>query len=634
MTATLTATAPDRRLAADPLPAPSPDQAAPLVAVRNLTVRFTGRRPVTAVKGLDLTIRPGQTVALVGESGSGKSVTARSLVGLAGEAAVVTADRFELAGRDARRLTERQWRALRGGGVGLVLQDALTALDPLRTVGQEITEVLKTHRLGRRRRHYADQVNELLTAVGVDDPAVRARQYAHQLSGGLRQRALIASGLAGEPDLLIVDEPTTALDVSVQAQIIDLLRQHQARGTALLVISHDLAVVSRLADHLIVMRDGRAVEQGPTLEVLRHPVHRYTKDLLAAVPSRASRSRRLSPDPPIFDYRATPSGRAGGADDAQRTSSPSSRRRHRHHTRLRPLATPTIGGSGLSHQRVDTRAAAELARPAPEAIPPAGTPVLAAREVTKYFSLPGGRGRRRAVAQVSLELFPGQKLGLVGQSGSGKSTLARILLGLIRPDAGRVEVQGQSWAAGDKASRARLRRQVQFISQNSAGSFDPRYTVAEIIGEPLRGVLPARQAADRVVRLLDVVGLRPEVLDVSPRLLSGGQAQRVAICRALALRPAVIICDEPVSALDVSIQAQVLDLLDELNRATGTALAFISHDLGVVHHLVDQVIVMNNGFVVEQGDVEAVFGDPRHPYTQSLVRAIPRLPAGAAHPSA
>ncbi|MDR1213726.1 MAG: ABC transporter ATP-binding protein [Propionibacteriaceae bacterium] len=554
-----------------------------LVSIDNLSVSFTGRHRVDAVKGLSLSVRPGQAVALVGESGSGKSVTARSIVGLTGPDSVVTADRFEVAGRDALSLSERQWRQLRGGAIGFVLQDALTALDPLRTVQQEISEVLRAHKVVPRRQ-IDQRVQDLLRDVGVDDPEFRAKQYAHQLSGGLRQRALIASGLAGQPDLLVVDEPTTALDVTIQAQILALLRAHRERGTAMLVISHDLAVVSQLADYVIVMNDGLAVEEGPTEEVLTHPAHPYTRDLLSAIPSQASRGRRLS------------------------------------------------------QGRVDLVAAAELAAPVrtdqvddPRFYSVAADgvtvqPVLQASGVTKFFPLPGGRGRRRAVADVDLSLFPGQKLGIVGESGSGKSTLARVLLGLIAPDQGEVRVAGESWATSDRAAWRRLRRQVQFISQDSIGSFDPRYTVAEIIAEPILGQLDPDQVQDRVRRLLGVVGLPERVLSVSPRLLSGGQAQRVAICRALALRPTVIICDEPVSALDVSIQAQVLDLLNELNSATGTALAFISHDLGVVRHLVDQVIVMNNGFVVEQGDVEAVFDQPRHPYTQSLIQAIPQLP--------
>ncbi|MDR1430842.1 MAG: ABC transporter ATP-binding protein [Propionibacteriaceae bacterium] len=549
------------------------DSAQPLLRVKNLSVSFTGRHPVDAVSGLDLSVYPGQTVALVGESGSGKSVTARTIVGLAGEHSRISADEFQLSGRDALAFGERQWQAVRGGVVGFVLQDALTALDPLRTVKREITEVLRTHKVVPR-REYERRVLELLADVGVDDPEHRVNQYPHQLSGGLRQRALIASSLAGEPELLVLDEPTTALDVTIQAQIIELLREYQRRGTAMLMISHDLAVVSQLADQVIVMHDGKAVEEGPVARVLSQPVAAYTKSLLAAVPSAASRGQRLS------------------------------------------------------GERINVNEAAELARPAqdPNWVA-AEVPVLQADNVTRYFPLPGGRGRRRAVADVSLRLHRGQKLGIVGESGSGKSTLARILLGLIAPDSGEVRVHGESWTVKDRELWRRLRHSVQFISQDPIGSFDMRYTVAEVISEPIQGVLSPKEIAERTAGLLHIVGLDERVLKVSPRLLSGGQAQRVAICRALALRPSVIICDEPVSALDVSIQAQVLDLLHELNRATGTALAFISHDLGVVRHLCDQVIVMNNGFVVERGDADEVFDHPEHPYTRSLISAIPQISA-------
>jgi peptide/nickel transport system ATP-binding protein len=371
-----------------------------------------------------------------------------------------------------------------------------------------------------------------------------------------------------------LDEPTTALDVTIQAQIIELLGEYQRRGTAMLVISHDLAVVSQLADYVIVMHGGKAVEEGPVEQVLTRPKAAYTKSLLAAVPSAASRGHRLS------------------------------------------------------NERINVSEAAELARPSQDLRGVVrDVPVLQAENVTKYFALPGGRGRRRAVADVSLRLYPGQKLGIVGESGSGKSTLARILLGLIEPDTGQVRVSGESWTTRDRELWRRLRHSVQFISQDPIGSFDLRYTVAEVIAEPVKGVLDKDEIAERTIGLLRVVGLNEKVLQVSPRLLSGGQAQRVAICRALALRPAVIICDEPVSALDVSIQAQVLDLLHELNAATGTALAFISHDLGVVRHLCDQVIVMNNGFVVERGDADEVFEQPAHSYTRSLISAIPQLSA-------
>nr|WP_300144216.1 ABC transporter ATP-binding protein [Propionicimonas sp.] len=535
----------------------------PVLAVRDLHVRFSGRhRSVHAVRGIDLAVRPGEAVAIVGESGSGKSVTARTLVGLPGRGAEVSSAEFRIGGVDARDLSEAGWRRIRGRQVGLVLQDALGSLDPLRPIRREIAEVVTTHRLLPRAR-VGSRVLESLELVGFPDPAVRADQYPHQLSGGLRQRALIASAIAGEPDLLVADEPTTALDVTVQAQILDLLAQRRDAGTALLLISHDLAVVSRVADRVLVMRDGVVVEAGPTAQVLGDPTHEYTKRLLRAVPSAATRGRRLS-------------------DDGDTTPA--------------------------------TRQGADTGGPA----------VLEAELVRTSFDLPGHRSLV-AVDGVSLAVRPGQRLGIVGESGSGKSTLARILLGLQAPDSGSARVLGVDWSRAPREDRARLRRAVQFISQDPLGSFDPRYPVGELVEEPLRGVLPAAERRQRVLEVLALTQLEPDLLTAMPRDLSGGQRQRVSIARALALRPSVLVCDEPVSALDVSIQAQVLDLLDDLNRRTGTALVFISHDLGVVHHLVDDVVVMQDGRVVESGPVTAVFDRPAHAYTRQLLAAVPRL---------
>ncbi|HEY0188873.1 MAG TPA: ABC transporter ATP-binding protein [Cellulomonas sp.] len=584
--------------------APRPDA---LVSVRDLHVRFTGSRPVHAVRGVSFDLAPGEAVAIVGESGSGKSVTSRSLVGLAGPGAVVEADGLTVLGRDARRLGERDWRRIRGARVGLVLQDALTSLDPLRTVGGEVAETLAEHRLVPRRRR-RERVRELLAAVGVPDPEVRAAQYPHQLSGGLRQRALIASALAGDPALLIADEPTTALDVTVQAQILALLEARRSAGTALLLVSHDLAVVARIADRVLVMHDGVLLEQGPTAEVLADPQHEYTRSLLAAIPSAATRGRRLSgPDRGAVVVRPR----------AQAPTGPSA-------TSVGPARPPEPDGAAPGTAAPGTAAPGTAG---------AGTrPVLEAVGVSRSFALPRG-GRRTAVDDVSLTLAPGQRLGVVGESGSGKSTLARLLLGLLPADSGAVRVLGEPWAApgsgrsaGGADRRRAQRHAVQFVSQDPLGSFDPRYDVTELIGEPLRGVLPKAAADERVRELLDLVGLAPDVAGATPRRLSGGQRQRVSIARALALRPQVLLCDEPVSALDVSIQAQVLDLLADLTDRTGTALLFISHDLGVVHHLVDDVLVMRNGRVVESGDVDEVFLDPLHPYTQELVAAVPRLP--------
>lgn len=546
------------------------DEARQVLRVRDLQVRFTGRhRQVHAVRGIDLEVSRSEAVAIVGESGSGKSVTARTLVGLPGPGAQVRAAEFRIGEVDARTLSEAGWRRLRGRRIGLVLQDALSSLDPLRTVRHEVAETLITHRLVPR-SEVGTRVLEALDLVGFPDPARRADQYPHQLSGGLRQRALIAAAIAADPALLVADEPTTALDVTVQAQILDLLSQRRDAGTALLLISHDLAVVSRIADRVLVMREGEIVESGPTEQVLSDPKHEYTQRLLRAIPSAATRGSRLS------DAGSGPAG------------------------------------AGVSRSTADDRI---------------GGPVLTAEHVSRSFALPG-RHRLLAVDDVSLTVRPGQRLGIVGESGSGKSTLARILLGLLPPDSGTVGVLGAGWATARGEEATRVRRAVQFISQDPLGSFDPRYTVGDLLTEPLRGVLPRDQRPDRVAELLRLTHLEPDLLSAMPRTLSGGQRQRVSIARALALQPAVLVCDEPVSALDVSIQAQILDLLDDLNRHTGTALVFISHDLGVVHHLVDDLLVMRAGRVVESGPVTEVFDHPSHPYTEQLLAAVPRLAVG------
>ncbi|MEU7946553.1 ABC transporter ATP-binding protein [Micromonospora taraxaci] len=535
---------------------------APLVAVEDLHVAFdTPTGPVEAVRGISFTVERGECVAIVGESGSGKSVTARTLVGLAGPGSRVRATRLDLAGHDVRGHRPRDWRRVRGRLAGLVLQDALVSLDPLRTVGAEVGEVLSAHGIvGRRER--AGRTIHLLDQVHLPEPERRARQYPHQLSGGLRQRALIASAIAGEPALLIADEPTTALDVTVQAQILRLLAERQADGIGLLLISHDLAVVAQVADRVLVMRDGQVVEQGPTDRLLRAPSHPYTRQLLAAVPSATSRGRRLAA-----------AARAGDA----RTTLP---------------ARPEV--------RADDT-------------------VLDAAGLTKRY------GEHTVVRDVSFTVARGETLGLVGESGSGKSTVARIVAGLLDADAGTVTFEETPWAGVPERARRPLRRRLQLISQDPLSSFDPRYTVGRVVAENLDPDVGRADRRDHVVDLLRRVGLGADLVDRHPRQLSGGQRQRVAIARAIAPRPTVIVCDEPVSALDVSVQAQVLDLLADLRATDGTALLFISHDLGVVHHLSDRVLVMHDGAVVEQGPVGDVFTYPRHDYTRSLLDALPTL---------
>ncbi|MFF4128194.1 dipeptide ABC transporter ATP-binding protein [Microbispora rosea] len=552
------------RAGAAPGPAavPGPYAAPPLVAVEDLRVSFPASG-VEAVRGVSLSIAPGECVALVGESGSGKSVTARALIGLAGPGAKVRASVFRVGGGDALTFGPREWRRVRGRFAGLVLQDALVSLDPLRTVGAEIAEVLAEHDVVPRRAR-PERVRALLEAVGVPDPETRVRQHPHQLSGGLRQRALIASAIAAEPELIIADEPTTALDVTVQAQILRLLADRKAAGTALLMISHDLAVVAAVAGRVLVMKDGLVVEEGPAREVLTTPRHDYTRALLAAVPS--------APRPS--------------------TSSVSS--------------VSSVSSASAVPRRAD-------GPPAPRA------PVLAATGLSVAY------GSRRAVDGVSFRLYAGETLGVVGESGSGKTTLARLALGLLTPDAGEVSLRGGPWSGLPERRRRPLRPAVQVIAQNPLDSFDPRHTVGRLVADPL-SALPRRRRRERAVELLGRVGLPPELLGRRPRELSGGQRQRVAIARALASRPEVLICDEPVSALDVSIQAQVLGLLAEIQAEDGTALLFISHDLGVVRHLSDRVLVMKDGRVVEEGDAGEVFHHPRHAYTKELLAAVPRLP--------
>ncbi|MCY7404533.1 MAG: ABC transporter ATP-binding protein [Cryobacterium sp.] len=540
------------------------------LTVRNLRVVFGAAEPV--VHGVSFDIAPGECLAIVGESGSGKSVTARSLLGLAGANAHVTADRLELGGRSVLGLTDRAWRARRGKDVGLVLQDALVSLDPLRPIGREIADSLRLHTtLGAAAR--VRRVLELIEAVGLPDPELQVRKLSGQLSGGERQRALIAAAIAVEAPLLIADEPTTALDVTVQAQILGLLEQIALAGTAILLISHDLAVVSRIAHRVAVMHDGRLVETGGTAQVLGSPRQEQTRRMVAAIPTDKPRGTRLS-------LTARPA-------DAPGTTC--------------ALSTP---------------------------FPRESTVVLEAIGLSKSFRRPDG-SRQLAVDDVSFALHRGSTLGIVGESGSGKTTTARLLLALLAPEHGEVQVRGQPWSAAGEKTRRGLRASVGAIYQDALGSFDPRWNVAEILTDALglRHERRAPQTTARLTTLLDEVGLAASALPRRPLELSGGQRQRVGIARALAARPEILICDEPVSSLDVSVQAQVLDLLDDVQREHALSLVFISHDLGVVAHVSDQIAVMRAGRIVESGPARRVFAAPQHPYTAQLLAAVPRLPA-------
>ncbi|MDO3445377.1 ABC transporter ATP-binding protein [Agrobacterium sp. V1] len=545
----------------------------PLVEVRNLKIGFAqGNRENTVVHGIDIAIHRGETVALVGESGSGKSVTARSLIGLAGNTARVTADRFEIAGENVLGHREADWRRLRGQKIGFVLQDALVSLDPLRRISQQLSDAAGRRTLFSCAPEGFDS-HALLQSVGIPDPVRRLRQYPHQLSGGLRQRALIATAIARNPSLLIADEPTTALDATVQKQILDLLAERRKAGHTLLLISHDLAVVSRLADRVLVMNEGRIVEEGATQELLHRPKHPYTRQLLDAVPSAGSKGYRLS-----------------------------------------ATVSPPVEGKG-------TPVAERVPLP-PRTVHP-GRHVLSVHNLVKHY---GGLENAPVVNDVSFDLSAGQALGIVGESGSGKTTVAKMVLGLVEPEQGEVFIEGQPWSNIAESLRRSRRSSMQLIAQDAFSSFDPRYTVEKIVGESLDVTgLRGAERRDRVLEVLEAVRLGGDFLTRYPRELSGGQRQRVAIARAFAPRPRLLVADEPVSALDVSVQAQVLDLLAELQAASGTSLLFISHDLGVVRHLTDRVLVMKDGRVVESGEVDEVFSAPRHGYTRKLIDAVPAL---------
>jgi peptide/nickel transport system ATP-binding protein len=554
------------------------DTPAPLLSVENLNVSFPGPDgPRHIVKDISFTLRRGRCTALVGESGSGKSVTSRSLVGLPGEGATVTADRLDFDGEGLLDRPDRWWRGMRGSRIGFILQDALISLDPLRPVGREISETLALHGLGglRNRHRRRELTEELLDRVGVPEPPLRTRQRPGELSGGLRQRALIASAIALNPDLVIADEPTTALDVTVQAQVLSVLEAMIADGTSVILVSHDLAVVAQLADDILVMQGGRIVESGPADDLLHNPQHPYTRQLIDAVPSEHTRGTRLS--------HTTPPDRTAAA-----------------------LFPPHPAGQS-SHD--DTTG-----------------PLLEVRNVSKSYRGPDRR-RRKVVDDISFTLARGETLGIVGESGSGKSTVARMALSLVTPDDGDVRFDGGDWSTASGREQRRIRRRIAVVYQDPLSSFDPRWTVYRILRDAVALGDPgnADRPQDRVVELLEMVGLSPNVAGTLPVRLSGGQRQRVAIARALATNPEVVVLDEAVSALDVSVQAQILDLLSDLQKQLNVSYLFISHDLGVIHHMSDRVLVMQGGKVVEHGTADEVFLSPREPYTRRLLDSLPRL---------
>ncbi|MFI8867438.1 MULTISPECIES: ABC transporter ATP-binding protein [unclassified Streptomyces] len=531
----------------------------PLVQVEDLTIDFG---TVRAVDGLSFTLEAGAALGVVGESGSGKSASASALLGLhQGTGARVTGT-VRVAGTDVGTADEAELRALRGAKAAMVFQDPLSSLDPYYTVGDQIAEVYRVHNSASRRAARARAV-EVLDRVGIPDAARRARSRPHEFSGGMRQRALIAMALACEPRLIVADEPTTALDVTVQAQILDLLHElRRETGTGLLLVTHDVGVAAESVDDVLVMQHGRAVERGPVAEVLGAPRQPYTRELLASVP------------------------------------------------------------------RIDEKHAAVHG---PRAADPDTAPLLEAVDLRREF----GRGARRvtAVDGVSLTVHAGETLGIVGESGSGKTTLGRMLVRLLDPTSGRLRYAGEEIGSLSEKAFLPHRRELQMVFQDPVASLNPRRSIGESVADPLRaaGESDETRIRDRVQELLERVGLDGGRYERYPHEFSGGQRQRIGIARALAAEPKLIVCDEPVSALDVTTQAQVIALLGELQRELGIGLVFIAHDLAVVRQVSDRVAVMRQGRIVEQGAVDEVYGSPQDPYTKQLLAAVPALdPAHAA----
>ena len=582
-----------------------PDDANPLLKITDLEVTFTTSTGVVpAVRGANLTIYPGQTVAIVGESGSGKSTTAAAVIGLLPGTGKVTGGSIEFDGKELTKMSSKEWIELRGSGIGLVPQDPMSNLNPVLRVGTQVKEALLANNIVPR-SEAGERVTELLEQAGLPDGERRAKQYPHEFSGGMRQRVLIAIGLASRPKLLIADEPTSALDVTVQRRILDHLETlTKEMGTAVLFITHDLGLAAERAEQLVVMHRGRIVESGPALEILQHPQHPYTKRLVSAAPSLAS------------------------------------------------ARIESAHARGITHTEEELTGSAKNA---------SSEEMIRVEHLTKEFHIRGAKGEAAkllAVDDVSFTLRRGKTLAVVGESGSGKSTAANMILHLLEPTSGKIFFDGEDTSEYSEAQLFALRRRLQAVFQNLYGSLDPMYSIYRIIEEPLRihsygtkayaqqeverakatgrdpepwavaaleghGEAEKKLRAERVAELLDLVALPRSAMRRYPNELSGGQRQRVAVARALALNPEVIVLDEAVSALDVLVQNQILHLLNDLQAQLGLSYLFITHDLAVVRQIADDVVVMEKGRLVEANTTDALFDNPVQDYTRELIEAVP-----------
>ena len=594
-----------------------PDDANPLLKITDLEVTFTTSTGVVpAVRGANLTIYPGQTVAIVGESGSGKSTTAAAVIGLLPGTGKVTGGSIEFDGKELTKMSSKEWIELRGSGIGLVPQDPMSNLNPVLRIGTQVKEALLANNIVPR-SEAGERVTELLEQAGLPDGERRAKQYPHEFSGGMRQRVLIAIGLASRPKLLIADEPTSALDVTVQRRILDHLETlTKEMGTAVLFITHDLGLAAERAEQLVVMHRGRIVESGPALEILQHPQHPYTKRLVSAAPSLAS------------------------------------------------ARIESAHARGITHTEEEFTGSAKNA---------SSEEMIRVEHLTKEFHIRGAKGEASkllAVDDVSFTLRRGKTLAVVGESGSGKSTAANMILHLLEPTSGKIFFDGEDTSEYSEAQLFALRRRLQAVFQNPYGSLDPMYSIFRLIEEPLKihgyGTLayakqeiaraqatgrdpeewmtklveasdgkreltaaekrklnPKKLREARVAELLDLVALPRSAMRRYPNELSGGQRQRVAVARALALNPEVIVLDEAVSALDVLVQNQILHLLNDLQAQLGLSYLFITHDLAVVRQIADDVVVMEKGRLVEANTTDALFDHPVQDYTRELIEAVP-----------
>jgi peptide/nickel transport system ATP-binding protein len=562
-----------------------------LLKISNLAVEFNTRRgTIKAAKNINLTVSPGEVLGLVGESGAGKSTIGNAIVDLLEHPGRVAGGSILFQGEELRGLDEHEMRSIRGNRIGMIFQDPQTALNPLMTIGNQLTEtIIKTR--GYKMPQAIECAIELLEGVGIEQANLRLRAYPHQFSGGMRQRVVIALALAGKPELVIADEPTTALDVSIQAQILDLIKKLcKERQLGVIIVTHDIGVIASIADRVAVMYRGEVVETGAVAQILGAPQHEYTKALISAVPRADKKLHRFE----SVDY-------IDGGD----------------------VRKPIDISSHWLGKGID-----------PNEDRTSGIPAVSVDQLDLSFTLKNAifkknRKMLRAVNNVSFDIAPGETFGIVGESGSGKSTVARLIAGLYKPDAGKISITGQNVLGDPKNAHIRqARRSLQMIFQDPYSSLNSRMNVLNIVAEPIRfyKLTSSEDETRKIVGdLLDHVGLGAQAASKFPHEFSGGQRQRISIARALATRPRILICDEPTSALDVSIQAQILNLLKDLQQDLGLTMLFISHDLPVIRQTCDRVAVMRAGQICEMNDTEKLFENPQHEYSQHLMSLMPKL---------